>query len=172
MLILLLKKTAWAALPCRHWQDGYRALPPYCHLWRPGLDSCQEQQPSHAKRGFLVSHGEQAEVGYLHRKASKNWEEGEFSPHNLIKTICQTADVSYGMMLLKQLWSHAHLLGTLLNKDSVFPFKLEGMSLLWPPQPHIFHHKAMTGEAPLGEQWHESLGKWKSLLQPSLENGC
>lgn len=56
------------------------------------------------------------------------------------------------MMLLKQLWSHAHLLGTLLNKDSVFPFKLEGMSLLWLPQPHIFHHKAMTGEAPLGEQ--------------------
>lgn len=58
----------------------------------------------------------------------------------------------YSVMLLKQLQSQTHLLGTPLCEDSVFPFKLEGMSVLWPPQPHIFLHKAMTGEAPLGEQ--------------------
>lgn len=73
-------------------------------------------------------------------------------PNQEQKGICQTADVSYSVMLLKQFWSQAHLSGTPLHKDSVFPFKLEGMSVLWPPQPHIFHHKAMTGEAPLGEQ--------------------
>lgn len=64
------------------------------------------------------------------------------------KGICQTADFSYSAMLLTVTEPGTPLSGTSLRKGSVFPFKLEGMSVLWPPHPHIFHHKAMTGEAP------------------------
>lgn len=101
-----------------------------------------------------MSHNEQTEVGAAQKGKQELGRRGVFSPQSNQeqKGICQTADVSYSMMLLKQLRSQAHLSGTPLCEDSVFPFKLEGMSVLWPPQPHIFHHKAMTGEAPLGEQ--------------------
>ena len=73
-------------------------------------------------------------------------------PHQEEKGICRTADFSYGAMLLTVMEPGTPLSGTPQREDSVFPFKLEGMSVLWPPQPHIFHHKAMTGEAPEGEQ--------------------
>lgn len=101
-----------------------------------------------------MSHREQAEAAACTEKEARLGRRRVFSPqpNQEQKGICQTADVSYSVMLLKQFWSQAHLSGTPLHKDSVFPFKLEGMSVLWPPQPHIFHHKAMTSEAPLGEQ--------------------
>lgn len=69
-------------------------------------------------------------------------------PNQEEKGICLTADFSHSVMLLTVREPGTPLLGTPLHEDSVFPFKLEGMSVLWPPQPHIFHHKAMTSEAP------------------------
>lgn len=116
----------------------------------------------------------------LYGKGRRSWEEGDFYPlfipsflsHQEEKGICLTADFSYSVMLLTGGEPGTPLLGTPLHEDSVFPFKLEGMSVLWPPQPHIFHCKVMTSEAPFGEQGHESLGKRKSLLRTSLENSC
>ena len=69
-------------------------------------------------------------------------------PNQEEKGICQTADFSYSTILLTVMEPGTPLSGSPLCEDSVFPFKLEGMSVLWPPQPHSFHHKAMTGEAP------------------------
>lgn len=94
-----------------------------------------------------MSHSEQARAGAARKGKHELRGRRLFSPqpNQEEKGICQTDDLWSSVMLLTVTEPGTALSGAPLREDS---FKLEGMSVLWPPQPHIFHHKAMTGEAP------------------------
>lgn len=144
-------KTAWAVLPCRDWWGGYREL--YFPADPSGYMACppdRDCSPNTSLTTFSCPAASRQEPVSARKGKQELGGRRLFSPqpNQEEKGICQTADFSYSVMLLTFTEPGTPLSGTPLREDSVFPFKLEGMSVLWPPQPHIFHHKAMTGEAP------------------------
>lgn len=145
------EKTAMAVLPCRDWRGGYREFylssDPSGHTaWppdrghSPNTPAMALSCPTASSQELVAAMKGKQELGGR-RLFSPQPNQGE-------KAICRTADFSSSAMLLTVAEPGTPPSGTPLHKDSVFPFKLEGMSVLWPPQPHIFHQKAMTGEAP------------------------
>lgn len=135
------KKTALAVLPCRVWWGRYRELylptdPSGYMAWPPDRD-CSPNTPAMV---FSCPRASRQELVPARKGKQELGVRRLFSPqpNQEEKGICQTADFSHSAMLLTVTEPGTPLSGTPLHEDSIFPFRLEGTSVLWPPPTSYF----------------------------------